>query len=46
MLPKHMLDEMPVNPSHMQPSVMMARSYDSSPKQVVGMMEIKLAIGP
>jgi len=31
-LPRHMLDEMPVDPSHMQPSVMMARAYDGSPR--------------
>ena len=27
-LPRHMLDEMPVDPSHMQPSVMTTRAYD------------------
>ncbi|XP_034903465.1 uncharacterized protein [Populus alba] len=29
-LPRHMLDEMPIDPSHMQPSVITARAYDGS----------------
>ncbi|XP_073261302.1 uncharacterized protein [Populus alba] len=45
-LPRHMLDEMPVDPSHMQPSVMTARAYDGSPRQVIGTIEVKLAVGP
>jgi hypothetical protein len=45
-LPRHMLDEMPVDPSHMQPSVMMARAYDGSPRQVIGTIEVELAVGP
>jgi len=31
-LPRHILDEMPVDPSHMQPSVMTAIAYDGSPR--------------
>ena len=31
-LPRHMLDEMPVDPSHMQRSVMTAIAYDGSPR--------------
>ncbi|XP_073264252.1 uncharacterized protein [Populus alba] len=45
-LPRHMLDEMPVDPSHMQPSVMTARAYDGSPRQVIGTIEVELAVGP
>ena len=41
-----MLNEMPVDPSHMQPSVMMARAYDGSSRQVLGSIEIELAVGP
>ena len=44
-LPRHMLDEMPVDPSHMQPSVMTARAYDGSPRQVIGTIEFELAVG-
>ncbi|XP_034899372.1 uncharacterized protein [Populus alba] len=44
--PKHMLDEMPVDPSHMQPSVMMARAYDGSPRQVIGTIKVGLIMGP
>jgi hypothetical protein len=43
-LPKHMLNEMPVNPSHMQPSVMIARAYDGSLRQLMMTMGIELAI--
>jgi len=45
-LPRHVLDEMSVDPSHMQPSVMTARAYDGLPRQVVGTMKIKLVVGP
>jgi hypothetical protein len=44
-LPKHMLNEMPVNPSHIQPSAMIARAYDGSLRQVIRIMGIELAIG-
>ena len=42
-LPRHMLNEMPVDPSDMQPSLMMARAYDGSPWQVIGSIEVALA---
>jgi len=45
-LPRHMLDEMPVDPTHMQPSVITARAYDGSPKQVIRTIEVELAVGP
>ncbi|XP_073267151.1 uncharacterized protein [Populus alba] len=38
-LPRHMLDDMPVDPSYMQPSVMTARAYDGLPRQVIGSIE-------
>ena len=31
-LPRHMIDEMLIYPSHIQPSVMTARAYDGSPR--------------
>ncbi|XP_073261622.1 uncharacterized protein [Populus alba] len=45
-LPRHMLDEMPIDPSHMQPSVITARAYDGSSRPVVGSIEVELAVGP
>ena len=45
-LPRHMLNEMLVDPSHMQPSVMTARAYDGSPRQLLGSIEVELAVGP
>jgi hypothetical protein len=45
-LPRHMLDEILVDPSYMQPSVMMARAYDSSLRQVIGTIEVELVVGP
>jgi len=45
-LSRHILDEMPVDPSHMQPSVMTATAYDGSPRQVIGIIEVELAMGP
>jgi hypothetical protein len=43
---QHVLDEMPVDPSHMQPTVMTTRAYDGLLRQVIGTMEIKLVVGP
>ena len=45
-LPKHMLDEMPIDATHMRPSTMTARAYDGSPRQVTGTIDIELFIGP
>jgi len=45
-LPRHMLDEMLVDPSHMQPSGMTARAYNVLPRQVIGTIKVKLAVGP
>ena len=46
MLPRHMLDEMLIDPSYMQPSVMTARVYNGSPRQVIRTIEVELAMGP
>jgi hypothetical protein len=43
---QHVLDEMLVDPSHMQPTVMTTRAYDGLLRQVVGTMEIQLVVGP
>jgi len=40
------MDEMPIDPSHMQPSVMTAIAYDGSPRQVIGIIEVELAVSP
>nr|XP_034900655.1 LOW QUALITY PROTEIN: uncharacterized protein LOC118038417 [Populus alba] len=45
-LPRHVLDEMPIDPSHMQPSVITARAYDGSSRPVVGSIDVELAVGP
>jgi len=45
-LPKHMLKEMLVDKSHMKPSTMMARAYDGSPRQIIGILEMELYVGP
>jgi len=44
-LPKHVLDKMLVDLTCMLPSTMIASTYDSSPRQVVGTIKIKLCIG-
>ncbi|XP_061983063.1 uncharacterized protein LOC133702756 [Populus nigra] len=45
-LPKHMLEEMPIDESHMKPSTMMARAYDGSPRPIIGTLEVELYVGP
>jgi len=45
-LPKHMLEEMPIDESHMKPSAMMARAYDGSPRPIIGTLEVELYVGP
>jgi len=34
-LPKHVLDEMPVVSMHILPNTMIARAYDGSPRQML-----------
>ncbi|XP_052305631.1 uncharacterized protein LOC112325327 [Populus trichocarpa] len=45
-LPKHMLEEMPIDESHIKPSTMMARAYDGSPRPIIGTLEVELYVGP
>ena len=45
-LPRHVLDKMPVDASHMKPSTMIARAYDGSPRSIMGNIEVELVIGP
>jgi hypothetical protein len=35
-LPRHVLDKMPVDVSHMKPNTMTARAYDGSPRPIMG----------
>ncbi|XP_061947974.1 uncharacterized protein LOC133671268 [Populus nigra] len=44
--PRHVLDKMPVNASHMKPSTMTARAYDGSPRPIIGSIDVELIIGP
>ena len=43
-LPKHMLDEILLDPTHKLPSTMTAKAYDGYPRQVVGAIKIELFI--
>jgi hypothetical protein len=45
-LPRHVLDKMPVDASHMKPSIMTARAYDRSPRPIIGNIDVELIIGP
>jgi len=44
-IPKHVLDEIPVDLTHMLRSTMTAKAYDGSIMQVVGTIKIELFIG-
>jgi hypothetical protein len=46
MLPRYVLDKMPVDVSHMKPSTMTARAYDGSPRPIIRNIDIELVIGP
>jgi hypothetical protein len=41
-----MLEEMPIDESHIKPSTMMARAYDGSPRPIIGTLEVELYVGP
>ena len=43
---KHMLHEMPIDTNYIRPSTMTTRTYDGSPRQVIGTIEIELFLGP
>ena len=45
-LPKHILEEMPIDESHMKPSTMLARAYDGTPRPILGTLEVELFVGP
>jgi hypothetical protein len=45
-LPRHVLDKMLVDASHMKPSTMTARAYDGLPRPIIGNIDIELVIGP
>jgi len=45
-LPRHVLDKMPVDASHMKPSTMTTRAYDGSPRPIIGNIDVELIIGP
>jgi hypothetical protein len=45
-LPKHMLDQMLIDTSHIKPNTMTARAYDGTPRLVIGSMDVELVIGP
>lgn len=45
-LPKHVMDQMPIDASHMKPNTMTARAYDETPKHITGSIEIDLVIKP
>lgn len=46
MLPRHALDKMPIDISHMRPSTMTTRAYEESPRHVIGNIKIELVISP
>jgi len=46
MLLKNMLKEMHVDESHIKPSIIMVRSHDGLPRQIIGILEVELYMGP
>jgi hypothetical protein len=45
-LPKHMLDHMLIDTSHIKPNTMTARAYDGTPRLVIGSIDVELVFGP
>lgn len=45
-LPRYILNKIPVDISHMKPNTMTTRAYDGSPRQVIINIKIELVIGP
>ena len=45
-LPRHVLDKMHIDASHMKPSTMIARAYNGSPRPIIGNIDVELVIGP
>jgi hypothetical protein len=46
MLPKHVMDLMPIDASHMKPITMNAKDYDGTPRPIIGSINIDLVIDP
>ena len=46
MLPKHVMDLMPIDASHMKPITMTAKDYDGTPRPIIGSINIDLVIDP
>jgi hypothetical protein len=44
-LPRHVLDKMSVEVSHMKPSTMTARAYNGSPRPIMGNIDVEFVIG-
>ena len=45
-MPFHILEQLPVDPSHMRPSNMVVRAFDGEKRSVLGVMDVPLQIGP
>jgi hypothetical protein len=45
-LPKHVMDQMSIDASHMKPNTMTAIAYDGTPKPIIGSIDVDLAISP
>jgi len=45
-LPRHVLDKMPIDASHMKPGTMTAKAYNRSPRPIIGNIDVELVIGP
>jgi hypothetical protein len=39
-LPRHVLDKMSVDASHMKPSTMTPRAYNGSPRPIIGLLKL------
>jgi hypothetical protein len=44
-LPRYIIEDMPLNVSHMKPSTMMVKAYDGLSRQIVRTLEIELYVG-
>ena len=44
--PMNVFDEMSIDAFHMKPSTMTVRTYDGSPRPIIGNIDVELIIGP
>jgi hypothetical protein len=44
-LPRDIIEDMPLDVSHVKPSTMMVKAYDGSSRQIVKTLEIELYVG-